>query len=192
MSPGTAKTSIEGLKDGGKIRQKGKIINVPLAYKVRQIDFGDGFLTATTIPWGDVATAYYSTGIPNIEVFIPMSERKIKQLRRMEKIRLVLGWKWVQDMLKRNIDKKISGPDQSKRDITQTHVWGEVINERGDVKTAHLVTANGYDLTVTGSIGIVQYLLSGEDVPSGYRTASQLMGADYVCSLPGSSEIKLS
>jgi len=192
MSPGTAKTSIEGLVSGGKIRQKGTIINVPLAYKVRKIDFGTGTLAATTIPWGDVATAFYSTAIPNIEVYIPTSQRMIKQLKRMEKFRSVLSWKWVQRIMKRNVDKKVSGPDQSRRENTQTHVWGEVINEQGDVITGRLVTANGYDLTVTGSLGIVQYLLSDEELPSGYHTASQLMGADYVCSLPGSSEITLS
>lgn len=192
MSPGTAKTSVEGLASGGKIRQKGEIIDVPLAYKVRQIDFGGGSLTATTIPWGDVATAFYSTDIPNIEVYIPMSERKVKQLKQMEKIRPVLGWKWVQNMMKKKIDNKVAGPDQSKRENTQTHVWGEVINQQGEVKTGRLITSNGYDLTVTGSLGIVQYLLSDEEHPSGYHTASQLMGADYVCSLPGSSEITLS
>ncbi len=192
MSPGTAKTSVEGLVSGGKIRKNGKIIDVPLAYKVRQVDFGGGTLTATTIPWGDVATAFYSTAIPNIEVFIPMSERKVKQLKQIEKIRAVLGWKWVQKLMKKKVDKNITGPDQSKRQKTQTHVWGEVINKQGEVKTARLITTNGYDLTVTGSLGIVQYLLSDEALPSGYHTASQLMGADYVCTLPGCSEITLS
>lgn len=82
FSPGTAKTSIEGLAGGGKIRRKGKVITVPLAYKVRQIDFGDGVKNATTIPWGDIATAYYTTGIPNIEVYIPMSPGKVKQMKK--------------------------------------------------------------------------------------------------------------
>ena len=33
FSPGTAKTSVEGLAQGGKVRQDGRIISVPLAYK---------------------------------------------------------------------------------------------------------------------------------------------------------------
>jgi short subunit dehydrogenase-like uncharacterized protein len=56
FSPGTAKTSVEGLAQGGKVRQDGRIISVPLAYKTRRIDFGDGEKLAMTIPWGDVST----------------------------------------------------------------------------------------------------------------------------------------
>ncbi|CAM4496393.1 MAG: hypothetical protein LEGION0403_FIIPPAGN_01689 [Legionella sp.] len=37
--------------------------------KTRFIDFGKGEKLATTIPWGDVSTAFYTTGIPNIEVY---------------------------------------------------------------------------------------------------------------------------
>jgi short subunit dehydrogenase-like uncharacterized protein len=62
LSPGTAKTSFEGLAQGGKVRKDGRIISVPLAYKTRRIDFGDGEKLAMTIPWGDVSTAYATTG----------------------------------------------------------------------------------------------------------------------------------
>jgi short subunit dehydrogenase-like uncharacterized protein len=192
FSPGTAKTSVEGLATGGKIRRKGTIVNVPLAYKVRQIDFGDGVKNATTIPWGDVATAYYSTAIPNIEVYIPMSPGRVKQLKRMDKLRSVLAWKWVQRFIKNKVEAKVQGPEESKRLQSSTYVWGEVINSQGDVKTARIVTANGYDLTVTGSLGIVDYLLNKEHSFTGFQTASSLMGANYVCTLPGSSEITLS
>jgi short subunit dehydrogenase-like uncharacterized protein len=75
FSPGTAKTSVEGLAQGGKVRQDGRIVSVPLAYKTRRIDFGDGEKLAMTIPWGDVSTAYATTGIPNIEVYIPARRR---------------------------------------------------------------------------------------------------------------------
>ena len=192
FSPGTAKTSVEGLAAGGRIRRKGRIIEVPLAYKVRQIDFGDGTQNAVCIPWGDVATAYYSTDISNVEVYIPMPDKKVKQMRWMERIRPVLGWQWVQTILKNNIEKKVSGPGQSRRANSPTYVWGEVINDHGDVKTGRLITANGYNLTVTGSLGIVEQLLTDAEVATGYQTASLLMGADYVCSLPGSSEITIS
>jgi hypothetical protein len=53
------------------VRQDGRIVAVPLAYKARRVDFGDGEKLAMTIPWGDVSTAYATTGIPNIEVYIP-------------------------------------------------------------------------------------------------------------------------
>ncbi len=72
LSPGTAKTTVEGLKLGGKVREAGRLRDVPLGYKRRDIDFGRGLKHAVTIPWGDVATAYYSTGIGDIEVYLPV------------------------------------------------------------------------------------------------------------------------
>ncbi|MEO5595797.1 MAG: hypothetical protein ABIQ97_01435, partial [Lysobacteraceae bacterium] len=47
-----------------------------------------------------------------------------------------------------------------------------------------LITPNGYALTVTAALGIIERLLQS-DAPAGYITPSQLMGADYVLSLPG-------
>src|SRR5918911_4546585 len=78
ISRGTATTMVENINRGGLVRRDGKLTSVPAAWKTREIDFGTGPLTATTIPWGDVATAYYSTGIPNIEVYaaIPAGLRR--------------------------------------------------------------------------------------------------------------------
>ncbi len=192
FSPGTAKTSVEGLAEGGKVRRKGRIVTVPLAYKIRTIDFGDAEQTATTIPWGDVATAYYSTGIGNIEVYIPMPMKKIKQMKTMDRFRSILAWKWVQRYLKNKMGRQVRGPNEKKRQNTPSYIWGEAINDVGDMVTARTVTTNGYELTVTGSLGIVEFLLSGEHSATGYQTASMLMGADYVTKLPGCTEITYS
>src|SRR5438105_2833455 len=62
MSQGTALTVVEGLAEGGMVRENGILKNVPAAWKTRAIDFGKGPIKAITIPWGDVATAFYSTG----------------------------------------------------------------------------------------------------------------------------------
>ncbi|MFN3581431.1 MAG: saccharopine dehydrogenase family protein, partial [Pseudomonas sp.] len=111
FSPGTARTSIEGLKMGGKVRSKDKIRSVPLAWQSREIDFGNGTKHAVTIPWGDVATAWFSTGIDNIEVFIPMAPSAATRLRRLDKMRPILGLAPVQALLKHLVGKKVKGPD---------------------------------------------------------------------------------
>ena len=55
LSPGTAKTSIEGLGLGGYVRKDGKLKQVPLAWKCREVPFADGACNAMTFPWGDQA-----------------------------------------------------------------------------------------------------------------------------------------
>ncbi|GBL57485.1 membrane protein [Pseudomonas citronellolis] len=190
FSPGTAKTSVEGLAQGGKVRRDGRIVSVPLAYKVRRIDFGDGEKEAMTIPWGDVSTAYHTTGIPNIEVFIPGSPRMIASARRANYIRPLLGIGWVQRLIKARIARTVKGPSEEKRALQPTFVWGEAINARGERKTARIRTANGYSLTITGSLTVVEYLMTHQPAGGAY-TPAKLVGADLVSRLPESGPLRI-
>ena len=67
-SRGTAKTAIEKLGSGTHVRRGGKISRLIEPMKT-QINFGDGPQDAIAVSWGDVATAYHSTGAPDIDVF---------------------------------------------------------------------------------------------------------------------------
>ena len=173
FSPGTAKTSVEGLSQGGKVRKDGKIISVPLAYKTRKIDFGNGEKLAMTIPWGDVSTAHFTTNIPNIEVYIPASPRLVGRLKKMNYIRPLLGLGFVQNFMKKRIEKTVKGPNEEQRAKLKTYLWGEVKNAKGEVKELRLVTSNGYTLTVDGGLLMVNKAL--ETSKSGYFTPSTLV-----------------
>lgn len=190
FSPGTAKTSIEGMAQGGKVRRDGKIVSVPLAYRVRRIDFGAGEKLAMTIPWGDVSTAWHTTGIANIEVFIPGSAGMIRGARFANLIRPLLGLSFVQRLLKARIGKTVVGPDQEKRADQGTYVWGEARNARGDCKTARVHTANVYSLTIDAALVVVDYLLQMRPTGGAY-TPAQLLGADLVTHLPGSGAMNI-
>jgi len=190
MSPGTAKTSVEGLAQGGKVRRDGKIVTVPLAFKVRRIDFGDGEKDAMTIPWGDVSTAYYSTGIPNIEVFIPGSPAMITNARRANWFRPLLRLSLAQKLIKARIAKTVKGPSEEKRARMPTFVWGEASNARGEKKIARIRTANGYSLTIAGSLAVVEHLMKNK-LAGGAYTPSKLVGADLVTHLPESGPLQI-
>lgn len=183
-SPGTARTSVEGLGKGGAVRQDGKLTAVPLAYKSRQIPFAHASRTAMTIPWGDVYTAYVSTGIGNIEVYMSVAPATIRRLRRIRWLQPLLGTDWVQNFLKKRIGRSVKGPSDDRRKSTACQLWAEVRSSDGRRVSATMTTPNGYDLTATASLGIVEHLLS-HDVEGGFYTPSLLMGADYATSLPG-------
>lgn len=186
MSPGTAKTSIEGLASGGCIRRDGKLKHVPLAYKSREIPFRHGKRLAVTIPWGDVFTAFISTGVPDIEVYMSQPPSRIKQMKRLRLVQPLLAMGWVQRMLKKRIETSVKGPGQEARQNSQMQLWGEVSSADGRCVSATMTTPEGYDLTVAASLGIVAYLLENE-VEGGYYTPSLLMGASYAETLPGVS-----
>lgn len=186
MSPGTTKTSIEALKHGGCIRRDGKLVTVPLAYKNRQIDFGHGLKNAVTIPWGDISTAFYSTGIENIEVYIPLSPRSAKRLHRLNWFRWLLGIDMVQNWMKNKADKTVQGPNARQRQELKTALWGEVRNAGGKTLTARFETANGYELTCLGAVAVCRHLLEN-NISGGAFTPSQLVDNQLVGRLPGST-----
>jgi short subunit dehydrogenase-like uncharacterized protein len=90
----------------------------------------------------------------------------------------------VQSFLKKRIEKKTSGPSEQAREDSYSQLWGEAGSADGRTVSATMTTPNGYDLTVTASLGIVEFLLQN-DVEGGFYTPSLLMGADYAASLPG-------
>ncbi|USD36124.1 trans-acting enoyl reductase family protein [Ferrimonas sp. SCSIO 43195] len=191
FSRGTAKTSAEALPKGSMIRHKGKLVATPLAHKTRTIAFADTPKLAVSIPWGDLSTAWFSTAIDNIEVYIPMSARKVKQLKRINWVRGLMGLNWVQTLIKNRIEASLTGPSDRQRARHTTVIWGEVQNDKGEQIEARLDTANGYDVTVTGALAVTEFLLQNPGY-SGYHTPSTLMGWQLVETLPGSGQIRLS
>jgi short subunit dehydrogenase-like uncharacterized protein len=187
LSPGTAKTTVEGLAQGGRVREEGKIVEVPFAHRVRRIDFGDGEKWAMTVPWGDVSTAFHTTGIPNVDVYVPGSKRLIASTKRANRIRWLMRWRPVQAFLKRRAGA-LEGPSAEARAKLPMYVWGEVVNAKGEKKTARIKTANGYDVTVTGALAVVEFLARHRPKGGSYTPAT-LLGADLVTKLPGSSAL---
>jgi short subunit dehydrogenase-like uncharacterized protein len=185
LSPGTAKTMIEGLPEGGRIRQGGRIVKVPSAYKVETIPFTETLsATAVTIPWGDIATAYYSTGIPNIEVFLGVPERQIRRMKIPGFMRRLAGLGPVQAFMKRQIGRRVKGPTDEQRARDEVYLYGEAWDGAGRTAAMRLRTREGYTLTAESGVTATLKVLEGELAPRAY-TPSMAFGADYVLELEG-------
>jgi short subunit dehydrogenase-like uncharacterized protein len=190
-SRGTAKTMIERLQQGSAVRVDGKIIRIPLASRVREIDFGEGTKSAIAIPWGDVSTAFHTTGIPNIEVYIPASPRAARRLQLLSRWRYLLGLPPVRAWLRRRVDRGAPGPDADQRDRTPVLLWGEVRNAAGRTITGRMRVANGYSFTTHAAVRIVEQIMTAMPVSAGYHTPSQVVGAGFAETLPGSTAVAL-
>ena len=188
LSPGTMKTTLESTPQGGRVRRDGRLMRVPLAHEVRRIDFGRGERLAASVPWGDVSTAFHTTGIPNITVFVPTPRLAIWGMRLGNVFGPLLKLPVVQRLLGAVVSMTVKGPDETARARMPAYVWGEAINARGERRTARVQTANGYSLTVPGALAVTTHLLSHE-APAGFTTPSRLMGADLVSQLPGGGQI---
>jgi short subunit dehydrogenase-like uncharacterized protein len=183
-SRGTATTIVENLHRGGLVRRDGVLTNVPAAWKTREIDFGTGPVKAMTIPWGDLSTAYHSTGIPNIEVYMaaPLGTRLAARASRY--LGWVLGSSFVQGGLKRRIRAGPPGPTDEERARGKTFLWGEATDDAGQRVVSRLRGPEGYTLTVLAALAVVERVMAG-GAPPGFQTPSTAYGPDFVLGLEG-------
>jgi short subunit dehydrogenase-like uncharacterized protein len=184
MSRGTSLTALERAADGGLVRKNGILTRVPAAWKTRALDFGDGPVKAITIPWGDVATAYHSTGIPNVEVYLaaPFGLRTAARLSRY--VGGLLNSAWVQARLRRRILAGPPGPTEAERRANRCDFWGEVADDSGRTAVSRQQTPDGYELTVQSALAAVTRVAGGT-VTAGYHTPATAFGPDFVLGLPG-------
>jgi short subunit dehydrogenase-like uncharacterized protein len=184
ISHGTAQTVLENLPRGGRARIDGRIVRVPLAWKVQQLAFREGRQWAMTIPWGDVASAYHSTGIPNIEVYMGVTRRQIKLLRVFRWLAPLFRLGPIQGMLRWGVKRQVNGPSADERDQQRASIWGRVQNAEGQSVEATLQTPNGYTLTVLTALAAVERTLQTPP-PPGFHTPSGAFGEDFVLKVPG-------
>jgi short subunit dehydrogenase-like uncharacterized protein len=183
MSRGTAKTGIEGIGHGTRLRRAGKLVERKAPLR-REIDFGDGPKRAVAVGWGDVSTAFHSTGIPDITVYFEAAP----QLDRLAELgpvgRWVLSRGPVQNWLKRWADRQPEGPTDAQRAVGRGSLIGEAVNAAGEYRRARLHTPDGYSLTALTGLEIARRTLAGEAKP-GFQTPSLVFGADFILGIAG-------
>lgn len=184
-SRGTLKTMIESLPHVGAVRREGQIVPVPPAHATRELDFpGLGRRLAVTVAWGDVSTAYHTTGIPNIRVFTGMPPAAVRRLRRMAPLLPLVSSKPVKGLLQWWVGLTVTGPGERKRETVRMHVWGEARNEAGEVVTGSLDVPEAYRFTALAGVECGVRVAAGR-VAAGAWTPARAFGPDFVGELPG-------
>lgn len=183
ISRGTLRTMIESLPASGAIRRDGRIVGVPVAFDVREIPFSIGSRWAMTIPWGDVSTAFHTTGIPDIRVYSVTSRKTATRLRKYRQLlRLASAWPVRKTLLA--YASLRSGPDQTIRDRSRVYLWGEVRNKSGEIVTATMDTPEAYWFTAMSAVTAARRVLLG-DLEPGSWTPAGAFGARFAESIPG-------
>jgi short subunit dehydrogenase-like uncharacterized protein len=183
VSPGTAKTAMESLGQAGRARIGGVIGPVPADRRRRRVTFADGNATVFAIAWGDVSTAYHSTGIGDIVVYaaLPAAVGAIAGVAQMAgpaaRSPLVRG------TFKRLVSR-LPGPSAKARSEGRGQLWGQVSDRNGMRVQGTITTLNGYDLTADSVVRIAQLLSAGKVEP-GALTPAQAFGPDFVRELDG-------
>jgi short subunit dehydrogenase-like uncharacterized protein len=184
VSRGTAKSAVENMHRQGMIRRDGELVQVPPAWNVRERDFGRGYTKVVSVGWGDVSTAYYSTGIPNIETYFAFPDSAIKLLRFLRVIGPLLYNRPVKSILKWMIDLYVKGPKEEARKKASAIFIGEMIGQKGERAVSKLTTPEGYTCTALTTVEIMKRILNNEWKP-GFQTPSLVYGSNFIMQFEG-------
>lgn len=183
VSPGTAKTAMESLGASARGRVDGVIAPVPAVLRRRTVEFADGRSRVTALSWGDVSTAFHSTGICDITVYAAVPPTMMPLVALSEMAGPATRNRLVQGALKRAA-ARLPGPSAKAREESRGQVWAEVSDDKGVTLSGTASTLNGYDLTADAVVRIAKRLVAGTVEP-GAHTPSGALGAEFVRELDG-------
>ena len=182
-SAGTTKSALENLSIGVRARHNGELVHVNPKKTTRKVRFSDCERHVMQISWGDLATAYRTTGIGNIRTFMAvppqMASRAGGYLRTGRKLLKFGALRW---LAKKWVEKSVKGPDAETRATARSYFWARVENDAGRFAEAWLETPEGYYLTALAGVRIVEKLLAGSI--AGACTPAVAFGDDFVLELP--------
>ena len=191
VSPGTLKTAIEGAGQGGRARVDGELRQVPIAHRRTIAEFPSGPRHVTAIPWGDVRSAYRTTGIPNITTYTVVPGGDLIG-RGQQYLAPLLRMPAVQRFGASLVDQLMHGPSEQRQSQGRSEAWGRVRAADGRTATGSLSLPAAYQFTADSTLQAVSRLLAGA-VRAGAHTPSSAFGADFVTQLDGvtATEIRI-
>jgi short subunit dehydrogenase-like uncharacterized protein len=184
VSRGTARSGVENSHRQGRIRRDGKIVSVPNLYDSKDIDFGRGPSKLVTMGWGDVSTAYHSTGIPNVTVYMGFPKSMISVMKFTKVAGPLLYSRAARNFIKWLIGIFFApGPSREKNKTGFSLLIAEVTDGTKTIR-AKLRTPEAYYLTALTSVEIMKHILSN-DLKPGFQTPSKVYGADFIMQFAG-------
>ena len=184
ISRGTAKSAIENMHRQGLIRKDGKLVQVPPVWKALMQDFGHGPVRVISVGWGDVSTAYHSTGIPNVETYLSLPQVMVNLMYDTRTIGPLLYNRVAKTILKAVMNLYPPGPTEARRMKAFATMIGEVTNDHGGRAVSKLRTREGYTFTAQVTVEIMKRILNN-DYKIGFATASLAYGPDFVMQIEG-------
>lgn len=187
VSPGTAATAMEALGAPARGRVGGAIAPVPAERRRRRVPFADGPSEAVAISWGDVATAWWSTGAPDVTVYLGVPDRLAGAASAVGSGGGPLAGLLQHPAVRRTLTgavRRLPGPSDRARARSRGQLWAEATGADGTRASATMTTPNAYALTADSVVRVVQALGRAEVTPGAW-TPSRALGAGFAATLDG-------
>jgi short subunit dehydrogenase-like uncharacterized protein len=184
LSPGTVSTMVEGLGLPNIVRENDKLVEKPSGALHKSVEFPDGKVAFVGIPWGDIASAWRTTHIPNIYAYMALGWLAPYAMSMSRWFKPVLQSSSVQSSLKSLVKRFISGPGEEWTATARSELIAEARDDNGKVCRSYLRTPEGYELTTVTACEIALRVLSDKGEP-GYHTPAGLFGPDFILQFEG-------
>lgn len=183
VSPGTMKTMLENMSEPTYVR-KNKVLTPTHAVRTKDVAHPViGTMPTMAISWGDIATAYHSTKIPNIATYMAMDPKQANLMKSWMggAVRWTVSWAFVRWGLNKLIERYVRGPTEAQSGELRVYFTGYAWNaETYELVETSLTTLEGYKLTALSMVAAVHKLFTSYGHLKGALTPSQAFGVDYV------------
>lgn len=183
-SAGTTKSALEMIGTGGRVRRDGDLLYHPLGSDIKTFRFPDDERQLINFPWGDLATAYRTTGIPNITTYFALSNTLTRVFRLTKSLPTTLmGNKLLRSALQKVVGWTTTGPSEALRDTGVSYVYAKVSNADGACVEAWLETIEAY--LYTAKIGVLSVEQVLDTALTGATTPALAFGKDFALEVEG-------
>jgi short subunit dehydrogenase-like uncharacterized protein len=189
ISHGTATSMLNKLGGTSAERIHGKLVSKKLGHASLEVEVNGFRMFTMAIPWGDLSTAWRTTGIPNIITYTRMGKNVFYALKVQFLFNWLLRTQWLKNILKKRIDAGPAGPSEAQRKRSTSYIYGAVRTANGKMVRAGFTAPEGYTLTALAALHIAQKAMHNEWKP-GYQTPAGCYGEQLVFELPGVSPLQ--
>ncbi len=187
VSAGTAKSMIEMLPYGLRWRKNGALSVAPINQRTRKFHLQTGEALGLLIPWGDIATAYRTTGIPNISVYMALNPALVRLVSVTASMGGLFKSAGVRRFASGIVDRVITPPTPAQREIGRCYLYACATDSVGNTAEAWLETAEGYRFTALAAIATIEKMEHTGLV--GALTPAQAFGADFALEIEGTQRV---
>ncbi|CAN5727007.1 saccharopine dehydrogenase NADP-binding domain-containing protein [soil metagenome] len=208
-STGTLQTIVEGLPGGLLVRRGGRLVRSSPGRKEfrRWVELGPeqatgpmsgklgGRRSVAPYTWGDLATAWRTTGIPDITCYMTTPRTQVRMLPFLLPIlRSLLSIAPIRRMARSFLSRGPDGPSPEAREQGRCRVWGRAEDAGGRVAEVVLEFPEAYRFTAEGGVRALERVLEGgleraagqgDLLEGGTLTPAGAFGPEWVLGLPG-------
>jgi short subunit dehydrogenase-like uncharacterized protein len=185
LSRGSASTFAEHAGTWVHVRRDGALEPVRLRTQMRWVDFGSGMRPTIAVSWGDLVTAFRSTGVPNIEVYFEATAFRWTAVTTNQMYNWALRSTAIKSWFGALARAIPDGPTREERVRERSVIVGEVTDGIRR-RRSRLVTPEAYTFTADIASRVIDEVLRGKR-DAGFQTPGRLFGPDFVLRAEGAT-----